>query len=81
MVFLRLDCDFGGDSLITTVLYLFFNMTEVVDIGDNGELEIKILEFAKTKPEGISNKDVQNLIPDTPAQVWTTVINKLLKHG
>lgn len=54
---------------------------EVVDVTDSNALEAQILELAKAKPDGISNVDVQNVVSDTPAQVWTTVINKLLKTG
>lgn len=49
--------------------------------GSESEVENHILELAKSKPDGISNKDIQNSIPDTPAKVWTMVINKLLKAG
>lgn len=48
---------------------------------DYNELETQVLEFAKTKPEGISNKDIQELITDTPPQVLAAVINKFLKSG
>lgn len=44
-------------------------------------IENQILELAKSTPDGISNNDIQNTIPDVPAEVWTTVINKLLKSG
>lgn len=42
--------------------------------------EEKILELAKEKANGITNKDIQAAIPDTPATIWTSVINKLLKN-
>lgn len=44
-------------------------------------IENRIIEIAISKPDGISNKDIQDDIPDIPAKVWTTVINKLLKSG
>lgn len=49
--------------------------------GSENAIENQLLELAKTKPDGISNKDIQTSIPDVPAKVWTTVINKLLKSG
>lgn len=53
---------------------------------ENGEssahsLENQIIELAKTKPDGISNKDIQYGLSGTPAEAWTTIINKLLKSG
>lgn len=44
-------------------------------------IENQIVELAKAKPDGISNKDIQGVIPETPAEIWTTIINKLLKNG
>lgn len=50
------------------------------DSGDTG-IENRIIEIAIAKPDGISNKDIQEGLHDVPAKVWTTVINKLLKSG
>lgn len=50
---------------------------------ESGDISIEnqIIEIAISKPDGISNKDIQEDLPNIPAKVWTTVINKLLKSG
>lgn len=47
----------------------------------NDSLEDHIIALAKSKPDGISNADIQADIPDTPAAIWTKIINKFLKTG
>lgn len=44
-------------------------------------VENQIIELAKLKPTGISNSDIKDDMPDTPIEIWTKVINKLLKSG
>lgn len=44
-------------------------------------IEDKLLELAQTKPNGLTNKDIQCELPDVPPTVWTTVVNKFLKAG
>lgn len=44
-------------------------------------VEEKILQLAKSKENGISNKDIQETIPEVPASDWTKIVNKLLKNG
>lgn len=41
----------------------------------------KLLELAKTKPEGISNEDIQQYIPNLTLEELAVIINKLLKNG
>lgn len=47
----------------------------------NSVVENKIVDAAKSKPDGISNEEIQAHLSDIPAEVWTKVINKLLKSG
>lgn len=54
--------------------------SESDDAGDIN-IENQIIDLASSKPDGISNKDIQTNIPNVSAKVWTTVINKLLKSG
>lgn len=44
-------------------------------------IENVIVQLAKDKPNGISNEHIKNAIPDTPLEIWTKIINKLLKSG
>lgn len=44
-------------------------------------VEEQILQLAKNKETGISNKDIQEAIPEVPASEWTKLINKFLKSG
>lgn len=44
-------------------------------------IEDKIIQLAKEKETGVSNKEIQEAIPDVPASEWTKIINKLLKSG
>lgn len=46
-----------------------------------GDSESRLLELARLKPEGISNKDLKENMPDVPLSDLTGIINKLLKNG
>ncbi|KAK4885409.1 hypothetical protein RN001_001680 [Aquatica leii] len=50
---------------------------------ENNEIESenRILELAKSKPNGISNNDIKTEISNIPPEVWTKTVNKLLKTG
>ncbi|KRT79798.1 hypothetical protein AMK59_7597, partial [Oryctes borbonicus] len=53
---------------------------------DNGEgsadsIENRIIDLTKSKPDGVTNNDIKNDIPDTPPDVWIETVNKLLKNG
>lgn len=45
------------------------------------DIKEKILNLAKKNPKGISDKDITAAIPDLPADVKVSVINKLLQQG
>lgn len=49
--------------------------------GSGESIENTIIELAKNKPDGITNNDIKNDIPDTPPDVWIKTVNKLLKNG
>lgn len=51
------------------------------DSGEDNVNDDVIVELAKSKPNGISNIDIKNEIPDVSPEVWTKSINKLLKSG
>lgn len=44
-------------------------------------VEEKIIQLAKSKENGTSNKEIQETVPDVPASEWTKIVNKLLKSG
>lgn len=48
--------------------------------GDNS-IEDRLLELAKSKPEGISHDDIKQHMPEITLQEITAVINKCLKNG
>ncbi|KAJ8963180.1 hypothetical protein NQ318_018645, partial [Aromia moschata] len=49
--------------------------------GDLSTVEQRLLELAKSKPEGISNADIKEHISDIPLTEITVIINKCLKNG
>ncbi|KAJ8934184.1 hypothetical protein NQ314_013538, partial [Rhamnusium bicolor] len=49
--------------------------------GDLSSVENRLLELAKSQPEGISNADIKEHISDVPLPEITAVINKCLKNG
>ncbi|XP_060531084.1 probable DNA-directed RNA polymerase III subunit RPC6 [Cylas formicarius] len=48
---------------------------------ENGAVENQLLELAKSKPEGVSNKDLKDHLPDVPLADITRIINKCLRSG
>ncbi|KAJ8981346.1 hypothetical protein NQ317_002883 [Molorchus minor] len=51
------------------------------DLATVETVESRLLELAKSKPEGISNSDIKEHIADIPLAQITAVINKCLKNG
>lgn len=49
--------------------------------GDQNSIESRLLELAKSQPEGISNDDVKEHMKDVPLPEITLIINKCLKNG
>ena len=47
----------------------------------NKVIENRLIELAKSKPNGITNDDIKNELSDTSAEAWAKVVNKLLKSG
>ncbi|CAG9769166.1 unnamed protein product [Ceutorhynchus assimilis] len=45
------------------------------------DIESRLLDLARLQPEGISNKDLKQQLPDVPLTDLTGVINKFLKNG
>lgn len=43
--------------------------------------ESRLIELAKENPDGISNNDLKQSMPELPLNEMTTIINKLLKSG
>ncbi|CAH1365268.1 hypothetical protein MTP99_001554 [Tenebrio molitor] len=57
-------------------------MTEATSSG-NEEItnEDRLLELAKSRPEGISNENIKQCIPNLPLEELAVIINKCLKNG
>lgn len=43
--------------------------------------EDRLLELAKSNPDGITNNDIKQEIPNLSLEETTTIINKCLKNG
>lgn len=48
---------------------------------DQNSIENRLLELAKSLPEGISNDDIKQHMKDVPLPEITPIINKCLKNG
>lgn len=48
--------------------------------GENN-VEERLLDLAKSQPNGISNDDIKEHMPDVPLPDITAAINKFLKKG
>ena len=55
--------------------------TDNIASNDGAVAENSLLELAKIKPDGFSNKDLKDHMPDVPLTEVTAIINKLLKSG
>ncbi|XP_018331669.1 probable DNA-directed RNA polymerase III subunit RPC6 [Agrilus planipennis] len=52
------------------------------EVGTSGSsVESQITALAQSKPEGISNEDIQSNLLNVTAETWTKSVNKLLKSG
>ncbi|CAG9857909.1 unnamed protein product [Phyllotreta striolata] len=56
-------------------------MSEDSSSSELSEIEIKLLDLAKSNPDGISNDDIKKQIPDVPLTEITAIINKFLRNG
>lgn len=54
--------------------------SETTQNGDRS-VEDRLIELAISKPEGISNDDIKQHIPDVSLPEITAAINKCLKNG
>lgn len=54
-----------------------------MDLAQNGDssIEDRLLELAKSRPDGISNDDIKQHMPEISLPEITAVINKCLKNG
>lgn len=55
--------------------------TSSADSNEIPELEQKIISLAQEKPSGLSNKDIQDELPNVQPAATAQVINKLIKKG
>lgn len=47
----------------------------------DGSIEDRLVELAKSQPDGISNDDIKQHMPEVPLPEITAIINKCLKNG